>query len=109
MHLIFKYWRYVLYFQVDVHAGFLHDAVLMWAYGLNATLEAGGNDTQDGQAISQHIFNRTIEGKYMSVTIFVEVLFANLLPSAVVPGNFWTLEMFISNLVILKHCPTTGC
>ena len=39
-------------------AGFLHDAVLLWAYGVNATLEEG-NEPDDGLAVTNSIFNLT--------------------------------------------------
>ena len=42
-------------------AGYFHDAALLWEYGLNQTLEAGGS-YRDGEVILANIINATIEG-----------------------------------------------
>ena len=53
------------FFQVDVHAGLLHDAVLQWAYGVNKTLQKGG-DYNDGVSVASNITNMTYPGNYNS-------------------------------------------
>ena len=53
--------------QVDVHAGTLHDAVLAWAYGVNATLAQGGQP-DDGLSVAGNIFNLTFQGMFADVT-----------------------------------------
>ena len=45
-----------LYFLVRIH-----DAVLMWAYGVNRTLEQGGAP-DDGEAVVKNIFNLSFTG-----------------------------------------------
>ena len=52
--------------QVDVHAGMLHDAVLAWAYGVNATLAQGGR-ADDGVSVAGNIFNSMFEGMLAQV------------------------------------------
>ena len=47
--------------DVNVISGFLYDAVLMWAYGVNITLEEGGAP-DDGLAITRNIINNTFDG-----------------------------------------------
>lgn len=42
--------------EVDVHAGFLHDAILMWAYAMNMSLAAGGDGT-NGIDVNTRIIN----------------------------------------------------
>jgi atrial natriuretic peptide receptor A len=54
--------------DIDVHAGLLHDAVLMWAYGVNKTLEAKGH-VDDGTTIANMIFNLTFPGVSGQVVI----------------------------------------
>ena len=44
------------YSQRNVFTGLIHDAVLMWAYGVNRTLESGGAP-DDGETIANNIFN----------------------------------------------------
>ena len=39
----------------------VHDAVLLWAYGVNKTLEQGGS-ADDGFAVSKNIINTTFDG-----------------------------------------------
>ena len=39
----------------------IHDAVLLWAYGVNKTLEAGGYP-DDGATITQNSLNFTFDG-----------------------------------------------
>ena len=41
--------------------GFLYDAVLLWAHGVNLTLEAGG-EPDDGLAVTRNIFGLTFTG-----------------------------------------------
>ena len=43
------------------NAGYLHDAVLQWAYGVNKTIEQG-YPPDDGFRITQNIINMTYEG-----------------------------------------------
>ena len=49
-------WRHCNFFP-----GFVYDAVLQWAYGVNRTLEAGGA-VDDGLAIADSIFNMSFHG-----------------------------------------------
>ena len=46
----------------------VHDAVLMWAYGVNKTLEEGGAP-DDGYAIANNIFNMSFQG--ITGTVFI--------------------------------------
>ena len=48
--------NYYRILQVDVHAGFLHDAVLMWAYAMNMSL-AAGEDGTNGLDVNARIIN----------------------------------------------------
>ena len=41
--------------------GFVYDAVLSWAYGVNKTLQQG-YPPNDGYVITQNIFNQIFEG-----------------------------------------------
>lgn len=41
--------------------GLMHDAVLMWAYGVNKTLQQGF-DPNNGVKVTQNIYNMTFEG-----------------------------------------------
>ena len=36
--------------------GYAHDAILAWAYGVNRTLEKGG-EPDDGETVAKNIFN----------------------------------------------------
>ena len=45
----------------SVLTGLVHDAVLMWAYGVNRTLERGGAP-DDGETIASNIFNLSFQG-----------------------------------------------
>ena len=51
-----------------VHAGFVHDAVLQWAYGVNKTLEQGFAP-DDGFKITENIFNMQFDGITGTVAI----------------------------------------
>ena len=66
--LLYQFWcKYqfmLLYFTL---AGFVHDAVLQWAYGVNLTL-AAGHSPDDGFKVSKNIFNMTFEGITGTVT-----------------------------------------
>ena len=46
----------------------LHDAVLLWAYGVNKTVEKGFSP-DDGAQITQNILNTTIQGVMGPVAI----------------------------------------
>ncbi len=48
--------------------GFVNDAVLQWAYGVNKTLEQG-HPPNDGFKVTQNIFNMTFVGITGTVTI----------------------------------------
>ena len=50
------WWRHHLSVE-----GLVHDAVLIWAYGVNRTLEQGGAP-DDGVNISKNIFNTRFNG-----------------------------------------------
>lgn len=52
--------------QVDAHAGMLHDALLMWAYGVNKTLQQGAA-ANDGINVTRNIFNLTFEGTFLNI------------------------------------------
>ena len=54
--------RLFVWFQVEIYAAFLHDAVYLYAYALNKTLNVG-KDSRDGKAIMKYIFNSTFLGK----------------------------------------------
>ena len=41
--------------------GSVHDAVLIWAYGVNRTLERGGAP-DDGESITRNLFDFVIDG-----------------------------------------------
>ena len=43
-----------------VLSAFLHDAVLLWALGVNRTLSAGG-EADDGEMIAHSVQNQTFE------------------------------------------------
>ena len=46
----------------DIHvSGYIHDAVLLWAYGVNKTLEHG-HSPDDGLKFTENVFNMTFEG-----------------------------------------------
>ncbi len=49
-------------------SGFIHDAVLQWAYGVNRTIEQGF-PPDDGFMVTQNIINRTFQGITGSVVI----------------------------------------
>ena len=49
-----------------MYAGFLADAVIMWATGVNRTLAEGGS-VLDGLAITKNILNLTTEGKLIEM------------------------------------------
>ena len=51
--------------------GNLHDAVLMWAYAVNKTLEEGGSE-DDGISITKNIINSTFEGVTGKVKFYAE-------------------------------------
>ena len=44
-----------------IFTGLIHDSVLMWAYGVNRTLERGGAP-DDGERIANNIFNFSFHG-----------------------------------------------
>ena len=46
----------------------VHDAVLLWAYGVNKTLEEGFSP-DDGRAVTKNIINSTIQGVTGPLTI----------------------------------------
>ena len=50
-----------LVLQVDIYAGFLHDAVVLYAHAAHDLLRAGGNLT-DGEALIKHMTNRSFQG-----------------------------------------------
>ena len=52
----------------DVHAGMLHDAMLLYAYALNKTLEEGGSEF-DGIAIAKNMLNSSFQGVTGFITI----------------------------------------
>ena len=41
--------------------GYSHDAILAWAYGVNRTLERGG-EPDDGETVAKNIFNFAFSG-----------------------------------------------
>ena len=48
---------------MDVHAGMLHDAVLLWAYAVNKTITAlGASELDNGTAVTANVMNFTFEG-----------------------------------------------
>lgn len=48
--------------MVDYYiAGMVHDAVLLWAYGVNATIQQGYSP-DDGLRVSANIINTTFQG-----------------------------------------------
>ena len=47
-------------YDILVSQGFVYDAVLLWAYGVNRTLSQGGSPN-DGSAVTANIFNIEIE------------------------------------------------
>ena len=49
-------------------AGYIHDAVLQWAHGVNRTLEQGF-PPDDGIRVTQNIFNLTFDGVTGKVVI----------------------------------------
>ena len=49
-------------------AGQIHDSILLWAYGVNRTLQQGFSP-DDGAKIFQNVINLTFEGITGSVTI----------------------------------------
>ncbi len=51
----------IININVFVFLGFIHDAVLLWAYGVNKTLEEG-YPPDDGFRITKNIINMTFEG-----------------------------------------------
>lgn len=51
-------------FQVDIYAGFLHDAVLLYAFAVHDVLQREGNFT-DGRVLVKHMINRSFEGLYL--------------------------------------------
>ena len=44
-----------------MYAGFLHDAVVLYALGVHETLQNGGNFA-DGRALIKHMTNKSFEG-----------------------------------------------
>ena len=59
--------------------GFIHDAVLIWAYGVNRTIERGGAP-DDGAGISNNSFNTNFDGvtgmvKYILITQVFPIMF----------------------------------
>lgn len=50
------------------YSGELHDAVLLWAYGVNRTVERGFSP-DDGTEITNSVINTTIQGAFSSVNI----------------------------------------
>ena len=55
--------------QVDVHAGMLHDAVLMWGFGVEAQLNKSNSGVQidHGVEIRKSIVNSNIPGKLLLI------------------------------------------
>ena len=51
------------FFQTNSYAAYLHDAILLYAYTLNETLQSNVSIT-DGKNISKAMFNRQFSGKY---------------------------------------------
>nr|QNG40927.1 ANPR-like 4 [Placozoa sp. H4] len=54
--------------KVDTYAGTLHDAIILYALALNATLQEGGNIT-DGITVANKMMNRTFSGVTGEVVI----------------------------------------
>lgn len=48
-------------FKVDMYAGFLHDAVVLFALAVHDHIRNGGNFT-DGKELMKHMINRSFEG-----------------------------------------------
>lgn len=56
--------------QVDVHAGMLYDALLLWAYGVNKTIEDNASYVDDGKKITQKILEGiTFNGMLLMILI----------------------------------------
>ena len=52
----------------DLISVMLHDAILLWAYGVNKTL-AQGYRPNDGLKVTENIINMTFQGKFEQVAI----------------------------------------
>ena len=50
--------------------GSTHDTVLIWAYGVNRTLERGGAP-DDGESITRNLFNFAFDGASGKVLAFI--------------------------------------
>ena len=44
-----------------IFSGFAHDAVMLWAHGVNRTIQQGDNPN-DGFKVSKNIFSSSIQG-----------------------------------------------
>ncbi|KAJ7376461.1 hypothetical protein OS493_034449 [Desmophyllum pertusum] len=55
--------------EVDLYAGFLHDAVVLYALAVHDHLREGGNFT-DGKALIKHMTNKSFEG--VSGPVFID-------------------------------------
>lgn len=51
-------------FKVDMYAGFLHDAVVLYALAVHDQIRNGGNLT-DGKELIKHMINRSFEGLWL--------------------------------------------
>lgn len=55
--------------EVDIYAGFLHDAVVLYALAVHDVLQREGNFT-DGRVLVKHMTNRSFEG--VSGSVFID-------------------------------------
>lgn len=49
--------------QIDVHAGTLYDAVMLFSYAVNESL-ALAEDITDGKLLIKHLYNRSFSGRF---------------------------------------------